>query len=69
VVESIVILGKVVVVCGATMLVATGFEWFSNIKIEPSNKTIKLGEKNNKREGASHDDKIENMRKRVRSQD
>lgn len=65
--ESVIILGKVAFVCCAGFIVATGFEWFTDIKVTPKNKLIKLGQEN-KKEAINHDDQINNLRQRIRSQ-
>ena len=43
-IESIIVLGKVAVVCGVGFAVATGFEWFSDMEVKPRNKLIKIWE-------------------------
>ena len=67
-IESIIVLGKVAVVCGVGFAVATGFEWFSDMEVKPRNKLIKLGS-GETREVSSNDVKIDNLRKKIRQQD
>ena len=67
-IESIIVLGKVAVVCGVGFAVATGFEWFSDMEIKPRNKSIKVGG-SEKKEVSDNDSKVNNLRKKLRQQD
>lgn len=67
--SSIVILGKVGIVCGMGFVVATGFEWLSDLKISPKNKNITLGsDVKTRKEVDTNDAKVENLSKRAKQQ-
>lgn len=64
--ESAVVLIKVGIVCGVGFLVATGFEWFSDMEVKPRNKTVHIGQE--KKKEVSHNDiQLEHLRKTARS--
>lgn len=66
-VSSLVVLAKVGIVCGLGFVVATGFEWLSDLEIKPRNKTIKLGG-SDKKEVNTNDTHIENLGKKAKQQ-
>lgn len=65
-IETIVVLGKVAIVCGAGFAVATGLEWFNDFELRLKSKSVSFGsnEKGVKKDG----DDFENFRKKVRQQ-
>lgn len=65
-ISSLVVLGKVAVLCGVGFGVATGFEWFSDLEVKPKNKIIKIGES---RKENVNDTQIDNLSKRIKQQD
>lgn len=67
-VSSLVVLGKVGMVCGIGLVVSTGFEWISDLEIKPKNRTIKLGGEGNKGEVDTNDVKTEHLGKKARQQ-
>lgn len=67
-VESLIVLGKAAVVCGVSFAVATGFEWFSDLEIKPRNKKIHLGEVKESKVVSENDAKIDNLKRKIRSE-
>lgn len=66
-IESVIILGKVVVVCGAGFGVATWFEWFNDMEVKPKNKTIQIGQEKKEKGDSSNEHKINNVSEKIRS--
>lgn len=64
-ITSLGVLLKVGVVCGVGFLVATGYEWFSDLEVKPKSKTIQVGQEK-KKVVNDNDSEIEHLRKKSR---
>lgn len=62
---SLIMLGKVAIMGGLGLILASGAENFVDAKIKPASNIIKLG---SKKGGKENDDKIDNLSKRIKEQ-
>lgn len=65
-IETIVVLGKVAIVCGAGFTIATGLEWFSDFELKLKSKSVSFG--SNEKGVRKVDNDLENFSKKVKQQ-